>query len=95
MRDGQLAGILTRGDLLRGLSAHGSQSRVRDAMNTNVPIVEASDGLDAVLGRLAVQGTSAAAIVQDGRFVGLITADAVARFLSIQAALEHLSPSVT
>jgi Zn-dependent protease/CBS domain-containing protein len=95
MRDGQLAGILTRGDLLRGLAARGPQARVQDAMNTNVPIVEAGDGLDAMLGRLADQGTPAAAVVQDGRFVGLLTSDAVARFLSIQAALEHLPPSVT
>jgi len=88
-RDGHVAGMLTRHDLLRGLAEGGPQSRVADAMGRDVQIVDPHDMLDAALGRLDAGQSSTAPVVQDGRLIGLLTADAVAEFLSIQAALDH------
>jgi Zn-dependent protease len=88
-RGGRVAGMLTRHDLLRGLAEGGPQSRVADAMERDVQIVDPHDMLDAALGRLDVSQSSTAPVVQDGRLIGLLTADAVAEFLSIQAALDH------
>ncbi len=88
-RDGRLAGVLTRHGLLRGLAESGPQSRVADAMERDVYIVDPHDMLDAALGRLHAGQSSTAPVVQDGRVIGLLTADAVAEFLSIQAALDH------
>jgi Zn-dependent protease len=88
-RDGHVAGMLTRHDLLRGLAEGGPQSRVADAMERDVQIVDPHDMLDAALGRLDAGQSSTAPVVQDGRLIGLLTADAVAEFLSIQAALDH------
>ena len=88
-RDGHVAGVLTRHDLLRGLTERGPQSRVGDAMQRNVEIVDPHDTLDAVLGRLEASECSTAPVVHGGRLGGLLTTDAVAEFLSIQAALGH------
>jgi hypothetical protein len=59
------------------------------SLERDVQIVGPHDMLDAVLGRLDARPSSTAPVVQDGRLVGLLTADVVAEFLSIQAALDH------
>jgi Zn-dependent proteases len=88
-RDGHVAGMLTRHDMLRGLAEGGPQSPVADAMERDVQIVDPHDMLDAALGRLDAGHSSTAPVVDDGRLIGLLTAEAVAEFLSIQAALDH------
>jgi Zn-dependent protease/CBS domain-containing protein len=93
MEDGHPAGVLTRDDMLRGLAAGGPQSRVGDAMRRDVQIVRPRDGLDAALRGLDARQCSVALVVQDDQLVGLLTTDAVAEFLRIQAAL-GISPEV-
>ena len=88
-RDGHVAGMLTRHDMLRGLAKGGPQSRVADAMERDVQIVDPHDMLDAALGRLDAGQSFTAPVVHDGRLIGLLTTEAVAEFLSIQAALNH------
>lgn len=89
MLDGRLVGLLTRHDLLQGLTERGPQSRVADTMKRDLPILAPHDMLDAALSRLDAHQSSTAAVVQDGRLIGLLTADAVAEFLKLQAALGH------
>ena len=88
-RDGHVAGMLTRHDMLHGLAKGGPQSRVADAMKRDVQIVDPHDMLDAALGRLDAGQSFTAPVVHDGRLIGLLTTEAVAEFLSIQAALNH------
>lgn len=87
MRDGRVVGMLTRRDLLRGLAAGGLESRVGDAMQRDVEIVDSDDLLDAVLGRLEARERSVALVVHGGRLAGVLTTEGVAEFLSFQAAL--------
>jgi Zn-dependent protease/CBS domain-containing protein len=91
MRHGHVAGILTHHDLLRGLVAAGPQSSVGDAMQSGFEVVDSNDPLEAVLGRLEACACSTAPVVHAGRLEGLLTIDAVAEFLNIQAALGHAS----
>lgn len=88
-RDGHLVGLLTRHDLIQGLSEGGPQSRVADAMERDLQLVGPQDMLDAVLSRLDARQSSTAPVVQNGQLIGLLTADAVIEFLKLQAALEH------
>lgn len=89
MRDERLVGILTRQDLVRALTKGGSQSRVADAMDHAVQAVDAHVMLNAVLHALDTRPSSAVPVVHDGRLVGLLTAEAVAEFLTIQTALDR------
>jgi CBS domain-containing protein len=86
-QDGRLVGLLTRDDVLAGLRESGPQSRVADAMQRGFLVVEPHEMLDVALGRLNASQFSTAAVVQDGRVIGLLTAEAVAEFLNLQAAL--------
>jgi Mg/Co/Ni transporter MgtE len=47
------------------------------------------DMLDAALSRFDARHGFTAPVIQDGRLIGLLTADAVVEFLRIQAALDH------
>jgi Zn-dependent protease/CBS domain-containing protein len=87
--DGQVAGLLSRRDLLRGLADAGPASRVADAMARRVRTVSPHDSLDTVLDRLEADLGSAVLVTDTGQLKGLLTTDAVAAFLSIQAALHR------
>jgi CBS domain-containing protein len=58
-------------------------------MTYDIPIIEPHDMIDAVLGQLEASRCPAAPVVEGGRLTGLLTMDAVAEFLSIQAALRR------
>ena len=89
LQDGRLAGVLTRHNLLGGLARGGPQSRVGDAMERDVHVVDAHETLDAVLTRLDADEYTTAPVADGGRLTGLLTADAIAEYLKIQAALAH------
>jgi hypothetical protein len=58
-------------------------------MERDILVVAPQDMLDAVLSRLDVRQLFIAPVVQDGRLAGLLTAEAVAEFLNLRAALDH------
>lgn len=88
-QDGHLVGLLTRHDVLQGLREGGPQSQVADAMEHELQIVDPREMLDTALSRLDAHQVSTAAVVQDGRLIGLLTSEAVAEFLGLQRALDH------
>jgi Mg/Co/Ni transporter MgtE len=49
--------------------------------------------LDATLSRFDAGHSFTVPVIQDGRLIGLLTADAVVEFLRIQAALDHAPAS--
>jgi CBS domain-containing protein len=87
MEEGRLVGLLSRQDLIQGFTRNGPQSRVGDAMKRDLLILGPRDMLDAALGRLDAGQTSTAPVMQDGRLIGMLTTNAVAEFLNLQAAL--------
>lgn len=54
-------------------------------MEHDVQVVDSRDMLDAVLSRLEARQSSTAPVVHDGQLIGLLTADAVAEFLTIES----------
>jgi CBS domain-containing protein len=85
----RLVGLLSRHDLVQRLHKAGPQLRVADAMNRDVVVVAPQDMLDAALSQLGARQSSTAPVVENGRLVGLLTAEAVAKFLSLRAALQR------
>jgi Zn-dependent protease/predicted transcriptional regulator len=88
-RDGRLVGLLTRHDLLHALGEGGPESLVADAMERDLQIVDPREMLETALSQLDARQSSTAAVMQDGRLIGLLSAEAVAEFLNLQAALDH------
>lgn len=75
LRGNGLTGLLTRQELLRGLSRGGSGERVRKVARKNLVIAEPDDMLESVLGKLQFQ--PAVPVVSHGELLGLLTADNV------------------
>lgn len=84
-QDGRLVGLLTRHDLLAGVRESGPPSRVADAMQRDFLVVDPNEMLDVALGRLDARQLSTAAVAQNGRLIGLLTAEAVGEFLNLHA----------
>jgi Zn-dependent protease/predicted transcriptional regulator len=85
--NGRVLGVLCRDDLMRGLSEGGAELRVRDVLRPNVPIVDSATSLTDVLQQLQRDGCGTVPVVQNGRLVGLLTAENLGELVSIRAAL--------
>ena len=88
---GRVAGVLTRAGLMRALAAHGLDGRVADAMERNVPTVEADEVLEVVLPRLREGGSTAVPVYSGGQLVGLLTMENIGELMMIRSALSQAS----
>lgn len=91
--DNRLAGLLTRSDLLAGLSRAGRAAPVADFANTEIATVEADSPLVPALTRLREGKAPCLQVVERGAGVGLLTLENVGEFLLVQTALAS-GPSV-
>lgn len=88
MENGRVVGILTRRDLLVGLTQNGQDHSVGNTMQREFETVDASDMLESAFRRLQSCQCHTVPVVRRGELVGLLTMDNVGEFVSIQAALE-------
>jgi Zn-dependent protease len=82
-QEGRLVGLLTRNDLLVAFANLGRQAAVGDAMVKTFRTAEASEPLDAALGRFQT-GCRTLPVVDDGRLVGLLGLDDAAALLGLE-----------
>src|SRR4051812_45792714 len=84
---GRTEGILTRDNLIRGLSQKGPNSGVAEAMTTGVPSVQPTLGFQEALDRLRVSRLPALPVVDvRGVLVGLLTMDNITDLLLVRRA---------
>jgi|SRR5215217_3576316 len=84
---GRTEGILTRDNLIRGLSQKGPQSTVAEAMTTGVPSVQPTLGFQEALDRLRASRLPALPVVDvRGVLVGLLTMDNITDLLLVRRA---------
>ena len=85
-------GMLTRSQLLTALTRSGRDAPVGDNMTPGCATADASEMLEAVLGRLKGADCRTIPITEQGALIGLVTLDNVGEFLMVQAA-ERRSPA--
>ena len=84
---GRTEGILTRDNLIRGLSQHGPEATVAEVMTTNVPTVPPTLGFQEALDRLRASRLPALPVVEfGGALVGLLTLDNITDLLLVRRA---------
>jgi stage IV sporulation protein FB len=84
---GRTEGILTRDNLIRGLSRHGPDSTVAEAMTPAAPTVAPTLGFQEALDRLRASGLPALPVVDGGgMLVGLLTLDNITDLLLVRRA---------
>ncbi|MBI1356556.1 MAG: CBS domain-containing protein [Acidobacteria bacterium] len=82
-----VVGVLTQGELIKGLADGGSDSLVSEAMHTEFATAEWSMTLEEAFKRLQTCQCRTLPVLHDGVLAGLLTRDNVQAFLNIQAAL--------
>lgn len=91
VESGRITGMLTRGDLLNALAQQGTDRLVREVMQQQFEVVDATEMLENVLPRLQTCACHSMPVVRNGELVGLLTMDNVGEFLLIQSALDAAS----
>jgi CBS domain-containing protein len=84
---GRVEGVLTRDNLIKGISQRGPSSTVGEAMTTQVSAVSPRLGFQEALERLRSSGLPALPVVDEsGRLVGLLTLDNITDLLLVRRA---------
>jgi Zn-dependent protease len=83
---GRTEGILTRDNLIRGLSLRGPRSTVAEAMSAGVPSVPSTLGFQEALDRLRSSRLPALPVIDGGALVGLLTLDNITDLLLVRRA---------
>lgn len=89
LEDGRLLGMLSRGELLKGLQQEGIEAPVGRIARLDVREVDANELLESVLSRMREQAWVAAPVTSHGRLVGVLTLENVGEMLLVQEALQR------
>jgi Zn-dependent protease len=91
-RDGRVVGVLTRPDLIRGLTDRGPESTVEDAMQRDFDLVSDSDMLDRVFEPMRARSVRAVPVERNGELVGMLTLENIGEWMMINCALRRCAP---
>jgi len=92
VENGRVVGVLTRGDLFAALAQRGNTAPVGEVMQRQFQTADPSEMAETVFARLQACNCHSLPVVQEGRIVGILTAENVGEFLMIQAALRGRKP---
>ena len=93
--NGEVVGVLTRGDLLTGLAKGGQAAEVGDFMQREFRTAAPSEMAEPVLGRLRDCKCRTLPVLADGQLVGVFTMENLGEFMMIQTALRGARQDVT
>jgi len=82
----RLVGLVTRDMLIRALSQHGRFYPVAQAMMVDFPSLAPQDSLLDAFNSMRAAGTKAAAVVDEGRLVGMLSMEDISEAFSLLAA---------
>ncbi|MBM3493392.1 MAG: site-2 protease family protein [Armatimonadetes bacterium] len=84
----ELIGVLTRSDLIAGLTQRGPEATVQDVMRRDFSVADPLDMLESAFMRLQECQCHTLPVVRQGEVVGLLTSDNLGKFMMVQAALK-------
>jgi Zn-dependent protease/CBS domain-containing protein len=86
-QSGVLVGVLTRSDLIRGLTAGGADATVEGTMTRRFETAEPGEMLDRALARLEGSGCTCIPVVSRGAVLGMVTMENVGELMMLQDAV--------
>ena len=87
LENGGLVGVLTRNDLLRGLSAGGMGAPIGASMHREFQVASPDEPVEHALARLRGCDCQALPVVRGRELLGVLTAENVGEFMMLRAAL--------
>ncbi|MBI4559092.1 MAG: site-2 protease family protein [Candidatus Hydrogenedentes bacterium] len=90
LENGQLVGVLTRNDLMTGLTQRGAQTPVGEVMKRQFATADPSEMLNHVFARLQECECHTLPVVRNGQLVGIVTMENLGEFMMIQSALRKV-----
>jgi Zn-dependent protease/CBS domain-containing protein len=87
VEDGRVVGMLTRTELIRGLSAHGLHAPVSAVMHSKFETASPDEPVEEALTRLRACSCQAMPVVRGTELIGVLTMENVGEFMMVQAAL--------
>jgi Zn-dependent protease/CBS domain-containing protein len=94
MDDSQLLGVLTHGDVLRGLSERGKSSSVQEAMRRDFDTTNPSEPLDGALTRMRQGGCPILVVIENKKVIGLLSMGNIGELLALEAAGHEIGQPV-
>jgi CBS domain-containing protein len=91
-KNGRIVGVLTRSDLIRGLTDRGPESLVGDAMRRDFDLVSDAEMLDRIFEPMRARGLRAVPVERGGDLVGMLTLEDIGEWMMINCALRHCAP---
>ncbi|MDD4933452.1 MAG: site-2 protease family protein [Methylacidiphilaceae bacterium] len=86
---GAVVGILTRSNLVEGLSRFGEETAVEEVMSRDFLTVDASEMAEVAIARLQEQEQRSAVVMRNRELVGLLSLENIGEFLLIHGALDQ------
>jgi Zn-dependent protease len=88
----RLVGVLTRSDVVRGLSASGDDASVESVMHRGAETAHPGDMLDAVLARLQRPEAAPIVVVRNDAVVGILAVENITAFIAMHG-VRHTAPA--
>ncbi|TVQ89671.1 MAG: site-2 protease family protein [Bacteroidetes bacterium] len=85
--EGEYAGILTKNDLIKGLSSHGKEGKVKEVMSRDIKSVNSDMPLFEAYVELRKSGYDLVPVIENEKFKGILDLENVNEFLLIQKAI--------
>lgn len=85
--EGKYAGILTKNSLIKGLSIHGKNGKIKDVMNENIESVDAGKTLFDVYKSMQTNKYDMVPVEKNGEFKGVLDMENINEFFMIQRAM--------
>lgn len=91
MQDEKVTGIITRKELIRGLSQWGKEAPLSNSMIREFIILHPDMDLPEIFQKLMTDGSSVAPVMEDGKLVGIVDRDNINELILVQEAMaSHL-----
>ena len=87
MSDDKMEGILTKDDIIRGITEYGLNGRVKEVMTTGVFTVDKQSPLNEVFQEMQQKRYAIVPVIFEGKIIGVIELENLNEFMRIQNAL--------
>jgi len=85
--NGSLVGLLTRSDLIAALASKGASVQVSEVMRREFEKADANELVESVMAKLGKRQSESLPVLENGRLIGILTAENMSEFIMIQNAL--------